>query len=143
MFLCSINLSAQNCPPPDDLSSKVSKLYEKATESKKNRTQDERIDMLRDVVEQQDDFGAAFEALAKLLFRKAERKKEYISECRAAIKSWGDLCTGDNDFAEINYMLGVLFYVSGEAKNAMAEFELVLSKTDNDANSGNLKSSLG
>ena len=142
MFLCTINLSAQNCPPPDDLSSKASKLYEKATESKKNRTQDERIDMLRDVVEQQDDFGAAFEALAKLLFRKAEREREYISECREAIKSWGDLCSGDNDFVEINYMLGVLLYVSGEAKEAMEEFEMVLSKTDNDANSGNLKSSL-
>ena len=142
MFLCTINLSAQNCLPPDDLSSKASKLFEKATESKKNRTQDERIDMLRDVVEQQDDFGAAFEALAKLLFRKAEREREYISECREAIKSWGNLCSGDNDFAEINYMLGVLLYVSGEAKEAMVEFEMVVSKTENDANSGNLKSSL-
>ena len=48
--------SAQTCPPPEDVSSRTINLYEKATEKKKKRTTEERIDMLKEVVDQQDDW---------------------------------------------------------------------------------------
>ena len=141
-FLCTLNLVAQNCPPPEDITLKTSKLFEKATESKKNRTSEDRIEMLREVVDEQGDFGAAYEALAKLLFKKAKGDLEFTSECQAAISKWDELCESDNDFAEANYMLGALAYISGDADVALSEFELFISKTDEGSNKEELKSSL-
>ena len=141
-LLCSLNILTQTCAPPEDASSKTIKLFEKATDSKKNRTSDERIEMLQEIVDQQDDFGAAHGALAKLLFKKAKRDREFVSECQGAIYKWRELCTSYNHFAEANYMLGALSYISGEVVVALSEFEMFLSKTDEAANNEELKSSL-
>ena len=141
-FLCTLNLLGQTCLPPEDISPKTSKLYEKATESKKNRTSEVRIEMLREVVDEQGDFGAAYEALAKLLFKKAKGDLEFTSECQAAIYKWGELCESDNDFAEANYMLGALAYISGDVDVALSEFELFIAKTDEESKKELLKSSL-
>ena len=88
--------------------------------------------MLKEVVDQQDDYGAAFEALAKLLFKKAKRDPEYVSECKNTITRWSELCNIDS-LPEINYMLGALAYISGNAEVALREFELFMSKTDADS----------
>jgi outer membrane protein OmpA-like peptidoglycan-associated protein len=141
-FLCTLNILAQTCPPPEDISPKTSKLFEKATESKKNRTSEERIEMLLEVVDEQDDFGSAYSALAKLLFKKAKGDLEVRSECQAAISKWCELCKSDNDFAEANYMLGALAYIAGDADVALSEFELFISKTDEGSKKEVLKSSL-
>lgn len=141
-FFCTINLLSQTCPPPEYISSKTSKLFEKATDSKKNHTSEERIEMLREVVDVQDDFGAAYEALAKLLFKKAKRDLEFASECQVAISKWGEFCENDDNFAEAKYMLGAIAYISGIPDVALSEFELFISKTDEGSNDGELKSSL-
>tara|TARA_B100000780_G_scaffold278210_1_gene251007 strand:+ start:260 stop:2323 length:2064 start_codon:yes stop_codon:yes gene_type:complete len=138
---CTSNVLAQTCPPPDDISSKTSKLFEKASESRNKRTSEERIEMLKEVVDQQDDYGAAFEALAKLLFKKAKRDPEYVSECKNTITRWSELCNIDS-LPEINYMLGALAYISGNAEVALREFELFMSKTDADSKKKKLNSSL-
>jgi outer membrane protein OmpA-like peptidoglycan-associated protein len=130
--------SAQTCPPPEDVSSRTINLYEKATEKKKKRTTEERIDMLKEVVDQQDDFGAAYESLVALLFKKAKRNQEYHSECRSAIDSWIELC-GDRSLA--HYMLGALAFISGDANIALVEFEEFIKQTDEEANIGSLTSS--
>ena len=141
-FFCTINLLSQTCPPPEYISSKTSKLFEKATESKKNYTSEQRIEMLREVVDEQEDFGAAYEALAKLLYKKAKGDLEFTSECQVAISKWGELCENDYNFAEANYMRGALAYIAGVADVALQEFELFISKTDDGSNDGELKSSL-
>ena len=141
-FLFTSSLVAQTCPPPEDVTAKTSKLFEKATESKKNRTLEDRIEMLRDVVDEQSDFGGAYEALAKLLFKKAKGDLEFTSECQAAISKWVELCESVNDFAEANYMLGALAYIAGDSDVSLSEFELFISKTDGASKSGDLKSSV-
>ena len=141
-FFCTLNLLAQTCPPPEYISSRTIKLFEKATESKKNRTIEDRIEMLREVVDEHDDFGAAYEALAKLLFKKAKGDLEFANECQVAISKWGELCESDNNFAEANYMLGAIAYISGVSDVALSEFELFISKTDKGSKNGELKSSL-
>ena len=130
--------SAQNCPPPEDVSSRTISLYEKATEKKKKRTIEERIDMLKEVVDRQDDFGAAYESLVKLLFKKAKRNKVFSSECRSAIDNWVELC-GDNPLA--HYMLGALAFISGDANMAVIEFDEFIIQTDEEAKAGTLTSS--
>ena len=61
--------AAQICPAPEDVSSKTMSLFEKATDKKKKKTNEERIEMLKEVVDRQHDFGAAYEALVGLLFK--------------------------------------------------------------------------
>ena len=92
--------------------------------------------MLREVVDEQEDFGAAYEALAKLLFKKAKGDLEFTSECQVAISKWGELCENDYNFAEANYMRGALAYIAGVADVALQEFELFISKTDDGSNDG-------
>ncbi|PCJ80490.1 MAG: hypothetical protein COA49_08445 [Bacteroidetes bacterium] len=139
--------SAQTCPFPTELSSKSLKLFEKATESKKNKklTTDEKIELLYEAIEIQDDygetFGVAYEAISKLLFKSAKRNTELVSECRIAIEQWTSACANDinNEFPEANYMLGVLAFISGETEVALNEFELFLELTETNENKSILR----
>ena len=121
---------AQTCPVPEDVSSKTMSLFEKATDKRKKKTNEERIEILREVVDRQYDFGAAYEALAGLLFKQAKKDREFSGECIAATASWVELC---GDQPDANYILGALAFVSGDASSALIEFEAFISKTDKDA----------
>jgi outer membrane protein OmpA-like peptidoglycan-associated protein len=121
---------AQTCPTPEDISSKTMSLFEKATDKKKKKTTEERIEMLNEVVDRQNDFGAAYEALVGFLFKQAKKDREFIDECRAATANWIELC---GDQSEANYILGVLAFISGDASSALVEFEKFIAQTDEEA----------
>ena len=101
---------AQTCPTPEDISSKTMSLFEKATDKKKKKTTEERIEMLKEVVNRQDDFGAAYEALVGFLFKQAQKDREFSGECIAATANWIELC---GDQSEAHYILGALAFISG------------------------------
>jgi len=109
--------AAQTCPAPEDVSSKTMSLFEKATNKKKKKTNEERIEILREVVDRQNDFGAAYEALAGLLFKQAKKDREFSDECIAATANWVKLC---GDQSEAHYILGALAFVSGDASSALS-----------------------
>ena len=134
-ILTPFTYSSQTCPPPEDISSRTMNLFEKATEKKKNRTTEERIEMLREVVDQQSDFGLGYESLVRLLFKKAKTNSEYATECISAINSWIEIC---GDRSDAHYMLGALAFISGDASVAIVEFEEFISQTDAASEKGTL-----
>ena len=128
-LLCWISLVAQTpaCPFPEDLSSKALKLYEKALDSKKKTTSDDRIDYLRGAIDDQDDFTSAYELLSELLFQKSKLNPENISDCKAITNKWMELCELHNPKA--HYILGALAFMQSEPENALAQFEIFLDKS--------------
>jgi outer membrane protein OmpA-like peptidoglycan-associated protein len=122
--------SAQSCPAPEDVSSKTMSLFEKATDKKKKKTTEERIEILKEVVDRQNDFGAAYEALVGLLFKQAKKDREVSGECIAATAIWIELC---GDQSEAHYILGALAFISGDASSALVEFEKFIAQTDEEA----------
>ena len=135
--------AAQTCPIPEDFSSKASKLYEKAIDPKKKLSVDDRIELLNESIEIQADFGEefgrAYEALSKQLFKLARRDPSFISECRTNTQTWLSICEGStssNDafIAEGHYMLGVLEFLSGNAEIAVIELESFIQATELDMN---------
>ena len=86
--------------------------------------------MLKEVVDRQNDFGAAYEALVGLLFIQAKKDREFSDECRAATANWIELC---GDQSEAHYILGALAFISGEASSALVDFEKFIAQTDEEA----------
>lgn len=122
--------AAQTCPAPEDVSSKTMSLFEKATDLKKKKTNEERIEILREVVDRQNDFGAAYEALVGFLFKQAKKDRASSDECIAATANWIELC---GEQAEAHYILGALAFISGDASTALVEFAAFIAKTDEEA----------
>ena len=109
---------------------KIRSLFEKATDKKKKKTTEERIEILKEVVDRQNDFGAAYEALVGLLFKQAKKDREFSGECIAATAIWIELC---GDQSEAHYILGALAFISGDASSALVEFEKFIAQTDEEA----------
>jgi len=133
--LCgSISIAqTSSCPAPDDLSSKAAKLFEKALEKKKKRTTLEKVELLREVVDIQDDYADAHEELGRELFKLARRDAEYLGECVAAIHNWMELC--DNYSYDAHYLLGAAALMQGENQAVINEFELFLEKSNDNESS--------
>ena len=95
------------------------KLFEKATRVKEKENNEERIEMLKEVVDRQDDFGAAYEALVRA-FIQTGKKRPRISQTNACGNAnWIELCRRS---AEAHYILGALAFISGDASTALVEF---------------------
>ena len=130
-FIACNFLAAQTpCPTPEDLDIKALKLYEKANRPKKKTTILERIGYLREAIDHQDNYGQAIELLASLLFKQSKRNPEYISECRATISKWIEVCEAHG--SEADYMLGVLAYMESDTHEALEYFESFLEKSVDD-----------
>ena len=124
------------CPAPEDLSSKASKLFEKALEKKKKRTTLDKIELLREVVDIQDDWAEAHEELGRQLFKLAKRDTEYLGECMTALHKWMELC--DNYSCDAHYLLGAAALMRGENQLVIREFDLFIEKS-NDNDSGSIQ----
>jgi outer membrane protein OmpA-like peptidoglycan-associated protein/tetratricopeptide (TPR) repeat protein len=130
LVVCGGFISAQTspCPAPEDLSAKALKYYEKAAEAKKKTSTEERVEYLRAAVDLQDDYGLAFELLAKQLFKLSKRDSEYSYECKAATHKWRELC--ENHSSEAYYILGALAYMANDSENALLEFEKFMERSE-------------
>ena len=136
-FCGSISIAQTSpCPAPEHLSSKASKLFEKALEKKKKRTTIDRIELLREVIDIQDDWANAHEELGRNLFKLAKRDTEYIGECVNAIHKWMELC--ENYSCDAHYLLGAAALMRGENKLVIREFELFIEKS-NDNDNGSIQ----
>ena len=129
-FFCCTNLVAQSssCPLPEDISSKSLKLFEKAQEPKKKTKTAERIEYLRNAIDDQDDFSQAYELLSELLFKQCKRNSELIYDCRVSTLKWMDLCENYN--CEAHYILGALAFMESQPKDALDQFNLFLEKSE-------------
>ena len=116
-----------SCPAPEDLSSKATKLFEKALENKKKRTTLERIEILREVIDVQEDWAEAYEELGRQLFKWAMRDSDYIVECESAIHKWMDLC--DYYSCEAHYFLAATALMRGDNQVVIDEFEVFIEKS--------------
>jgi outer membrane protein OmpA-like peptidoglycan-associated protein len=123
LLCCGGILSAQTfpCSPPEDLSAKALKFYEKAEEAKKKTSTATRVEYLRIAVDLQEDYGEAYKLLSQQLYKLAKRDSEYTHECRAAVTKWMELC--ENHSSEAHYILGVLAYMEDEGILAVSEFD--------------------
>jgi len=116
-----------SCPAPEDLSSKATKLFEKALENKKKRTTLQRIEILREVIDVQEDWAEAYEELGRQLFKWAMRDSDYIVECESAIHKWMDLC--DYYSCEAHYFLAATALMRGDNQVVIDEFEVFIEKS--------------
>ncbi len=128
-LFCCTNLVAQtsSCPLPEDISSKSLKLFEKAQEPKKKTKTAERIEYLRNAIDDQDDFSQAYELLSELLFKQCKRNSELIYDCRVSTMKWMELCENYN--CEAHYILGALAFMEAQPKDALDQFNLFLEKS--------------
>ena len=104
----------------EDLSGKALKLFEQADQPKKKTTTDDRIEFLRNAIDEQDDYVEAYALQSSLLFKKCRGNFEYISECFSSINKWMELC--ESYSPEAHYMLGALAFMRSNTSSATVSY---------------------